>query len=137
MVESAIARKVSAKVAKRLAGTAACSTSPDGSRLPEGASRRALVSAPPAYASRGAVRARPDRFPDPEPSPEQFTPHVSTAYVNSESPVDPLAAALTGVHSTAVTATFGKASLLVFHRDHCMYQWTDATPIPIGTAAAE
>ncbi|HLI37979.1 MAG TPA: 2'-5' RNA ligase family protein [Streptosporangiaceae bacterium] len=79
----------------------------------------------------------PDRFPEPEPSPEQFTPHVSTAYVNSESPADPLAAALTGVHSTAVTATFRKASLLVFHRDNRMYQWTSATPIPIGAAAAE
>ena len=35
-----------------------------------------------------------DRFAEPEPSPERFTPHVSTAYVNRENAVDPLADAL-------------------------------------------
>ena len=33
-----------------------------------------------------------------------------------------------------VTATFDTASLLVFHRDHRMYEWTQATPLPIGPA---
>ncbi len=77
-----------------------------------------------------------DRFAEPEPSPRQFTPHVSTAYVNRENAVDPLANALAHMPSRAVNATFRKASLLVFHRDNRMYEWTSATPIPIGTAAA-
>jgi 2'-5' RNA ligase len=77
----------------------------------------------------------PSRFTQPEPSPEQFTPHVSTAYVNRESPVSPLAEALADMHSPAVSVTFHKASLLVFHRDNRMYEWAAATPIPIGTTA--
>jgi len=77
----------------------------------------------------------PDRFTEPEPDPERFTPHVSTAYVNRESPAGSLAEALAHVRSRAVTATFHRASVLVFHRDNRMYEWTRATPIRIGRPA--
>jgi hypothetical protein len=50
--------------------------------------------------------------------------------------IDDYAEALRAVRTTAVTATFGKASLLEFHRDHRMYEWTSATPIAIGSGMA-
>jgi 2'-5' RNA ligase len=77
----------------------------------------------------------PDRFTEPEPDPERFTPHVSTAYVNRESATGPLAETLADLRNHSVTATFRKASLLVFHRDNRMYEWTRAAPIRIGRPA--
>lgn len=67
------------------------------------------------------------------PAPEQFNPHVSLAYVNADGQVQPIADALQAVTTTTVAATFRKASLLEFHRDHRMYEWTSATPIAIGS----
>jgi hypothetical protein len=58
-------------------------------------------------------------------------PHVSTAYVNSDAPATPIAAALEDVEAEPVTVTFAKADLLEFHRDQRMYEWTSATPIPL------
>jgi hypothetical protein len=37
------------------------------------------------------------------------------------------------VTTTTVNATFHNASLLEFHRDHQMYEWTNATAVAIGT----
>jgi 2'-5' RNA ligase len=75
----------------------------------------------------------PVKFSEPRPEAGQFTPHVSIAYVNNEGPRQPIAEAVTNAASQAVTATFGTASMLTFHRDHRMYEWTEATPVPIGT----
>lgn len=69
------------------------------------------------------------------PSPTQFVPHVSIAYVSADGEAKPIAEALQSVTAAPVTATFGKASLLEFHRDRRMYEWTSATPITIGSAA--
>jgi hypothetical protein len=66
------------------------------------------------------------------PKPEDYTPHVSTAYVNSDVPAAPIAASLEGVEVEPVTVTFAKADLLEFHRDHRMYEWTSAVPVPFG-----
>jgi 2'-5' RNA ligase len=74
----------------------------------------------------------PSNFSEPRPEPRQFKPHVSLAYVNQEGQVQPIADALNIVDAHPVTVTFRKASLLVFHRDHQMYEWTQATPLPIG-----
>ncbi len=70
------------------------------------------------------------------PSPSEFVPHVSIAYVNADGQAQPIAEALQAVTAMTVTATFRKAALLEFHRDHRMYEWTSATPIAIGSAAA-
>jgi 2'-5' RNA ligase len=70
------------------------------------------------------------------PSPRQFVPHVSIAYISADGETQPIAEALQTVVTAPVTATFRKASLLEFHRDHGMYEWTSATPIAIGSAAA-
>ena len=63
------------------------------------------------------------------PSPSHFVPHVSIAYVSADGETQPIAEALQTVATTPVTATFRKASLLEFHRDHRMYEWTSTTPI--------
>jgi 2'-5' RNA ligase len=81
-----------------------------------------------------ATALGPAKFSEPRPQPGQFTPHVSAAYVNSEGPAQPIADAVSKIDPQPVTATFDTASLLVFHRDHRMYEWTQATPLPIGTA---
>ena len=57
---------------------------------------------------------------------------MSAAYVNSDGPAQPIIDALSSVQDTTVTATFRTASILTFHRDHQMYEWTNAKPIPIG-----
>ncbi len=66
------------------------------------------------------------------PAPSQFNPHVSIAYVNTDGQAQPIADALQAVTTATVTATFRKASLLEFHRDRHMYEWTSTTPIAIG-----
>ena len=69
------------------------------------------------------------------PSLRQFNSHVSIAYANADGQAQPIAEALQAVTTATVTATFSKASLLEFHRDHRMYEWTSATPIAIGAGA--
>ena len=66
------------------------------------------------------------------PAPREFNPHASIAYVCADGQAQPIAEALQAVTTTTVTATFRKASLLEFHRDHRMYEWTSAEPIAIG-----
>jgi 2'-5' RNA ligase len=66
------------------------------------------------------------------PALREFNPHVSIAYVNADGQAQPIADTLQAVTTTTVTATFRKASLLEFHRDHRMYEWTSTTPIAIG-----
>jgi hypothetical protein len=78
----------------------------------------------------------PDRLTEPLPSPEEFNPHVSIAYVSVDGEAEPIAQALRTAAIESVTATFAKAWLLVFHRDTRMYEWTSATPIAIGPQAA-
>ncbi len=78
----------------------------------------------------------PDKFSEPRPEPGRFKPHVSAAYVNSDGPAKPIANAIMNINPEPVTVTFKQASLLVFHRDHRMYEWTEATPLPIGMAGS-
>jgi 2'-5' RNA ligase len=72
------------------------------------------------------------RLPEAQPRPEQYRPHVSAAYVNSDGPAQPIIDALSKIREPAVTVTFRTASILTFHRDDQMYEWTNAVPIPIG-----
>lgn len=70
---------------------------------------------------------------EPLPKAEDYTPHVSIAYVNTDTPAAPIAAAVESVEVDPVTVTFAKANFLGFHRDHRMYEWTSATPVLFGT----
>lgn len=72
------------------------------------------------------------QFHEALPTRDQYTPHVSAAYVNSDGPAQPIFDALSPVQAPSVTATFRTASILTFHRDHQMYEWTSATAVPIG-----
>jgi hypothetical protein len=54
------------------------------------------------------------------PRPEDYTPHVSIAFVNADAPADPIATAIKGVEVEPVAVTFTKADFLEFHRDHRM-----------------
>jgi hypothetical protein len=56
---------------------------------------------------------------------------MSVAYANQDGPAEPIAEELMPVTANAVI-TFGQAYMLEFHRDNHMYEWTQATPIPIG-----
>ena len=82
-----------------------------------------------------AASLGPAKFSEPRPGPRQFTPHVSAAYVNHDGPAEPIAQAISHLDPEPVTATFCTVSLLGFHRDRRMYEWTSATPLPIGPAA--
>lgn len=82
---------------------------------------------------RAVVAVLGNKRADPLPKPENYIPHVSTAYVNSEASALPITTALEGVKAEPVTTTFAKADLLEFHRDHRMYEWTKATPVPFKT----
>jgi 2'-5' RNA ligase len=73
-----------------------------------------------------------NRFTERMPDREWFTPHVSIAYVNTDGDAQPIAQALRARAPVPVSVTFAKASLLEFHRDGRMYEWTRATPIDIG-----
>jgi 2'-5' RNA ligase len=73
-----------------------------------------------------------ERFHEPPPDREKYRPHVSAAYINSAGPAQPIIDALGKANPPAVTATFRTVPILTFHRDHRMYEWTDAIPIPIG-----
>jgi 2'-5' RNA ligase len=66
------------------------------------------------------------------PGGERFNPHVSIAYVSADGEVQPIAQTLRTAAPSTVAATFHRASLLEFHRDNRMYEWTSATPIAIG-----
>jgi hypothetical protein len=59
---------------------------------------------------------------------------VSIAYVNSDGPAQPIISAISNASVEPVTATFRVASVLTFHRDHHMYEWTSAVPVSIGPA---
>jgi len=78
-----------------------------------------------------AAALGPARFSEPRPGLDQFTPHMSLAYVNRDGPAQPIAHALSTVTADTAT-TFGQAFVLEFHRDNRMYEWAQATPIPIG-----
>jgi 2'-5' RNA ligase len=96
------------------------------------------LPAEPIYALRVAVYQSiaavldPRALPLAPPGRERYLPHVSVAYVNSDGPAQPVFDALSRVHQPPVTVTFRVAPILTFHRDHQMYRWTSALPLPIG-----
>lgn len=71
------------------------------------------------------------------PDSEQWTPHVSIAYSNSDGPIEPYAKALDSVQAEPVTITVRRIQLIVLDRDEHVYRWTTKANIPLQAAAAE
>jgi 2'-5' RNA ligase len=66
--------------------------------------------------------------------PTSYRPHVSVAYSNMDQSPASIVEALSRVDPVPVTVTLQHVDLLEFHRDHRMYEWTSARPLPIGPA---
>jgi hypothetical protein len=64
----------------------------------------------------------------------RYRPHVSIAYISAPGPAMPIIDALrqTAAIDNPVTVTIRAASVLTFHRDNQMYEWTSAVRVPIG-----
>jgi hypothetical protein len=67
------------------------------------------------------LHARTARDDHPVPS------HVSVAYISAPGPAQPIASALQNATPEAVTTAIDSASVLTFHRDNRLYEWTAAT----------
>lgn len=52
-----------------------------------------------------------------------------------DQPPTPILEALSRIDPVPVTVTLRHVDLLEFHRDPRMYEWTSASPLPIGPAA--
>jgi len=63
---------------------------------------------------------------------QKYQPHVSIAYVNRDGSALPYIEALHGISHGPVTLSIRAVSILTFHRDNRMYEWTSAIPITIG-----
>ncbi|MGA4993872.1 2'-5' RNA ligase family protein [Nonomuraea bangladeshensis] len=68
--------------------------------------------------------------------PRPYRPHVSIAYVNAASSSEHIAQDLDMVDVDPVEVRISHVSLMVFHRDRRMYEWTTETRIPIGNSPA-
>jgi 2'-5' RNA ligase len=58
------------------------------------------------------------------PESEEWTPHISLAYSNSDGAAAPYVAAVDSVSNPPVTLTVSKAHLIELNRDAQLYQWT-------------
>jgi 2'-5' RNA ligase superfamily len=73
-----------------------------------------------------------NRMHEPPETIAQYRPHVSVAYISAPGPAQPIVSALRGARPGPVTTALDRASVLTFHRDNRMYEWTAATDLPIG-----
>lgn len=60
-----------------------------------------------------------------------YRPHVSIAYVNVPGKSEPYIEALRGVSLDPVTVPIRNVSVLTFHRDDRMYEWTKSVSVPV------
>jgi 2'-5' RNA ligase len=76
----------------------------------------------------------PERSPDMNLAQalQGYKPHVSIAYVNKDGSASPYIQALRRTLHDPVELTIRTVSILTFHRDNRMYEWTDEAPITIG-----
>ncbi|HWO60195.1 MAG TPA: 2'-5' RNA ligase family protein [Umezawaea sp.] len=70
-----------------------------------------------------------DRVPEAD---DDFRPHVTIGYSNSNGPADPVRAAVANRELPSTTTTLGSVSLLRLHRDHRIYQWTTVATVVLG-----
>jgi hypothetical protein len=73
-----------------------------------------------------------DRIHEPPETIAQYRPHVSAAYINTPGPAQPIVSAIQRARPGPVTTALDSASILTFHRDNRMYQWTAAARLLIG-----
>lgn len=76
----------------------------------------------------------PGKCQEPPEQATSYRPHVSVGYVNADGPAQPIRDALATAASTTANVRITEVPLLVFNRDHRMYQWTGRDPIPLGTS---
>jgi hypothetical protein len=100
---------------------------------PHRPARSASCAKAPIYEVIQAVLG-PDHMHEPPEAIAQYRPHVSVAYINAPGPAQPIVSALQVARPEAVTIAIDSASVLTFHRDNRMYEWTAATRPPIGKA---
>jgi len=99
-----------------------------------------LRVAPPAAVRRvrAAVRAGiadvwdPARVPEPA---DDFTPHVSLAYSNTDEPSEPYAAALAEAGLRSATMEVAAIQAISLSRDTHLYRWETIATVPLGTGA--
>jgi hypothetical protein len=77
-----------------------------------------------------------DRMHEPPETIAQYRPHVSVAYINAPGLAQPIVSALPRARPEPVTTALDSASVLTFHRDNRMYEWTTAIRLPIGQSRA-
>jgi hypothetical protein len=87
-----------------------------------------------AYEVIQAVLGR-DQMHEPPETISQYRPHVSVAYINAPGPAQPIVSALQRARPEPVTTAIDAASVLTFHRDNRMYEWTAATHLSIGLSS--
>jgi 2'-5' RNA ligase len=63
---------------------------------------------------------------------ESYRPHMSIAYINSSGPARPYIEALREASHHPVCFNLRTVSVLTFHRDNHMYEWTNSIPVAIG-----
>jgi 2'-5' RNA ligase len=66
------------------------------------------------------------------PESEEWTPHISLAYSNSDDVAAPYIAAVDSVSKPPVTLTISKAHLIELNRDARLYQWTTEAEVPFS-----
>jgi 2'-5' RNA ligase len=76
----------------------------------------------------------PERSPDPDIATaiESYRPHMSIAYINSDGPAGSYIEALRETSHDPVSFNLRMVSILTFHRDNRMYEWTNSVPVAIG-----
>lgn len=69
--------------------------------------------------------------------PDGFRAHASAAYSNGSADALPVRRALTEASPAAVRTNIDKASLILMHRDHRMYEWETVASTPLSRPAAQ
>ncbi|WP_274912521.1 2'-5' RNA ligase family protein [Streptomyces sp. WZ-12] len=95
-----------------------------------------VIPAHPAHdvaAVRRALRAAiAEVWPTVPEAEDDFRPHVSVAYSNTDAPAQPVSQAMSSVTAPPATAPIATADLIVLHRDRQMYEWETYAQVPVG-----
>ena len=62
-----------------------------------------------------------------------YRAHVSVAYSNTGQQAEPIVERLASVRTEPVELELHEVSILEFHRDHRMYEWTSTNPLLLAT----
>ena len=67
------------------------------------------------------------------PESDEWTPHISIAYSNSEGTAGPYTAAVESVSKPPVTLTISKVHLIELSRDTHLYQWVTKAEVQLSS----